>query len=219
MQTFSTKSVIQESQVFGPTGSFIWYLNTQNIKIEAHENYQKRSYRNRYNILTANGPLTLTIPLAKGKNQQMPIQDVKISYEDDWTRSHLQTIKSSYGSSPYFEYYFYQIESLMNQKYQHLFEFNVASLTLILKLLKITKNISQTTTYISSYDQVYTLDLRQFDYLEMTYSSYEQVWNQKFGFQKNMSILDLLFCKGPESSIILKESLFKNIESNKSFIP
>jgi hypothetical protein len=107
----------------------------------------------------------------------------------------------------------------MNQKYQHLFEFNMASLTLILKLLKITKNISQTTTYISLYDQADALDLRQFDYLEMTYSSYEQVWNQKFGFQKNMSILDLLFCKGPESSFILKESLFKNIESNKSFIP
>ncbi|MBK7428109.1 MAG: WbqC family protein [Saprospiraceae bacterium] len=49
--------------------AFFFYLGMQSkvILIEANENYQKNSFRNRCDILSANGPLSLSVPLRKGK--------------------------------------------------------------------------------------------------------------------------------------------------------
>jgi hypothetical protein len=214
MQNKEVNTVIQESQIFGPIGSYMWLSKADQLLIEAHENYQKRSFRNRYQILTTNGPLSLSIPLAKGKNQQMPIQEVLISYDEDWSRSHIQTIKSSYGKSPYFEFYFYDIEALLLKKYEKLLDMNYASLILMLKFLKLNKQISKTDTFVKSYDKSEYLDNRNTQYDRLQYRQYHQVWDHKYGFQKNLSIIDLLFCKGPESNMILKETLAMNLSLN-----
>ena len=109
-------SIIQETQIFGPIGIFAHYLNKDEIIVEKHENYQKRSFRNRYDILTTNGVLRLTIPLCKGKNNKMPITEVKLAYDDNWVDIHLQTIRSAYGKSPYFEFYFDDLEKIFARR-------------------------------------------------------------------------------------------------------
>jgi len=204
------KSIIQETQIFGPIGIFAQYLNVDEVIIERHENYQKRSHRNRYDILTSNGILHLSIPLAKGKNNKMPISEVKIAYDDNWVDVHLQTIRSAYGKSPYFEFYFDGIESLFRKKYDYIFDLNMDCLKFIFNKIKLSKTISISNSYQSSYVNI--LDCRNKKWVsDQTDSSYSQVWEDKFGFTQNLSILDLLFCLGPESISFLKKVDQKNL--------
>ena len=74
-----------------------WFskLVVGNAVIEQHENYVKGSYRNRCHIVAANGVLPISIPLQKGKHQQTPIREVRISYIDLWQKMHWQSIQSA----------------------------------------------------------------------------------------------------------------------------
>ena len=94
--------------------------------LEQHENYVKRSYRNRAHIATANGPLRLSIPLEKGKNQRKPIREVRISYEENWQSKQWTAICSAYGNAPFFEYYVDDIQPLFKEKTTFLFEHNLS---------------------------------------------------------------------------------------------
>jgi hypothetical protein len=197
-------SIIQETQIFGPIGIFAHYLNKNEIIVEKHENYQKRSFRNRYDILTTNGVLRLTIPLCKGKNNKMPITEVKIAYDDNWVDIHLQTLRSAYGKSPYFEFYFDGLEKIFAKKRCLLFDFNMECMSFIFSKLKLTKKISTSNSYEPQYDNLVDLRNKKWDDSQ-DHSSYVQVWEDKFGFTPNLSILDLLFCMGPESISYLRK--------------
>jgi WbqC-like protein family len=197
-------SIIQETQIFGPIGIFAHYLDKDEIIVEKHENYQKRSFRNRYDILTTNGYLRLTIPLCKGKNNKMPIAEVKIAYDDNWVDIHLQTIRSAYGKSPYFEFYFDGLEKIFAKKHSLLFDFNMECMLFIFSKLKLSNTISTSNSYEPQYDNLVDLRNKKWDDLQ-DHSSYVQVWEDKFGFTPNLSVLDLLFCMGPESISYLRK--------------
>ena len=127
---------ISPSLLFPPISFFSQALNTKEITIDVHENYQKRSFRNKYLILSSNGILPLSVPLSKGKNQQQKIKDVTISYAENWIKIHLDALKSAYGKSPYFEHYYPTYIQLLNKKFATLNELNNAALRLILSQLK-----------------------------------------------------------------------------------
>ncbi len=167
------------------------------------ENYQKRSQRNRYDIVTSHGKMTLTIPLQKGKNQQMPISDVLIAYDEDWIDKHLHAIKSAYGRSPFFEYYFDDLAVIFQKKVSHLTQLNHTLHLWFIAKTKLDVTVEQTQTYIKQYEN--GLDLRgNSPVLSPTNKvTYVQVWQEKFGFIPNMSILDLLFCEGPNTKNVL----------------
>lgn len=176
-----------------PSVDFFSTLKTFDILvIDACENYQKRSYRNKYKILTANGPLTLSIPLQKGKNEKQLIKDVKISYEIDWVRNHLETIKSAYGKSAYFDYYFDPMELLLQKNLTYLFDLNGELLVQILEWLNFEIEISRSQEFLSATT----------DFLNEA-KTYPQVFESKFGFTPNLSIIDLMFNMGPESRLYL----------------
>jgi hypothetical protein len=171
--------------------------------LEKYENYQKRSYRNKCLILAANGILPLTIPLKKGKNNKSPISKVEISYEENWQINHIRSIKSAYTSSPYYEYYMDDIEELINSKHIYLYNFNLNIIKWFCKVLDIT--LLESEEYIKEMPN----DLRhvilpksRIDNL----TSYIQVFSEKYEFQSDLSILDLIFCKGPEVKTYLKKA-------------
>lgn len=207
------KSIIQEAQIFGPISHYCQYIHANQLKFEKYETYQKRSFRNRYTILTTNGVVTLSIPLAKGKNNQQAITDVKISYDENWTENHLHTIRSAYGKSPYFEYYFPELEKMLSRKPNYLFDLNVQTTTWCLKKIKLDLDLNFTNEFVKKGETVYINDLSILDLRNSKVTKpynivkYTQVWDDKFDFVTNLSILDLLFCTGPEASQVLKKMI------------
>jgi hypothetical protein len=182
-------------------------MQAESLLWEQHEHYIKQSYRNRCHILTAHGPKDLIIPVKKG-NQKIRITDIEIDYDQKWLNTHWRTIQSAYGSAPYYEFYSDYLRAIYDRKIKYLFELNVELLTLFLRLLKVRKTISFTTSYETSYTAE-VLDLRnrihpkiQPDNLHV--KSYTQVFGKQF--VPDLSILDLLFSHGPDSVTYLQAS-------------
>ncbi|MFZ1703517.1 MAG: WbqC family protein [Saprospiraceae bacterium] len=197
------KIIVHETQCFSSTEVYRQYFQHDEVWIEAKENYQKRSYRNKYNILTSQGVTSLTIPLSAGKNNQKPIKDVRIAYESDWIKIHLNTIRAAYGNSPFFEHYFDFIEKIYSKKPSFLYDFNTESLHFICTKIGCPIIIGETSIYELHYPASVT-DYRKQPLSIVELSSnpttkYVQVWQLEKTFYKNLSILDALFCLGPET--------------------
>ena len=212
MEKNKSISCICPISIFGPVEKFV-FLSQADVLIELEENFQKRSMRNRTKILSANGPLLLSIPLKKGKTKSKII-DVVISYDENWVKDYLEGIKSSYASAPYFEYYFDSVASIISERKNKLIDLFNSSFAFLQKQLDFSK-VKYTTNYNPSYDKYY--DLRKTNgeqYVEL--EPYQQVFSDRFSFQAELSVLDLLFNLGPEASLILKNSKIKEkIKSKK----
>ena len=193
---------------------FCALLKHDKITIEAHEYFEKQSYRNRCRIQTTNKIDTLTVPVKNG-NSKVLIKDLRIDYHQDWTRRHWGAIHSAYGKSPFFEFYADYFRFLFEKKPDFLFDFNLDLLTICLKLLRLEKTI----IFTENYEKDVKNDFRGQVHPKRHYQEnqlYQPVkYRQNFGseFEPNLSILDLLFCQGNQSLKILQESLI--IEQKK----
>lgn len=191
------------------------------ISLEANENFNKQSYRNRAYILGANGKLALTIPVQKG-SQQMLITEVKIDYSTDWNRQHWQSIKSAYGKSPFFIHYADFLEPLYENPPVFLWEFNYKLLTICQKLLRISIPIKNTESFEKEVDSQIVDKRNSISPKKpaiFAHQEYYQTFGNKFEnsletnekestssatenksnpstFENNLSILDLLFNEG-----------------------
>lgn len=167
------------------------------VYIDVFENYRKGSFRNKCIISTGNGLQQLIVPLKKGKNSQLPFREVEISYDEDWPKKHLSAIKTAYGKSPYFIYFIDEISTILNQKFDKLIDLNLAALNLLNKYFKLDLNIQLTNDYLEVFDGS---DQRNStlpnNYKEQKTAYYPQVFEDRYGFQNNLSSLDLLFCMG-----------------------
>ena len=188
---------------------FQHFKTAEVVYLEAHENYQKRSYRNRAYLTGANGMQRLSIPLEKGKNQQLSIREVSLAYHESWPKQHWQSIVSAYGNAPYFPYYADELADLYTKRYSKLWDFNYDLLKLIWKMLQWEDNLALTSEYLRSYPAE-VLDLRNStlptslaDAKSDEFPVYPQVFRERHGFQPNLSILDLLFCQGPQANLYL----------------
>ena len=172
-------------------------LQAKNCIIEQHEHFIKQSIRNRCEIYGANGKLRLTIPKERKGSSKTIISKIKISYKDDWQKLHWNAIKSAYNSSPFFEYYSNEIEVFYQEKESNLIVFNNKLQEVILDLLQEENNKTPSVEYLHIGNFT---DLRNHDFILENSSKYNQVFMEKYGFIPNLSILDLLFNLGPESS-------------------
>jgi len=199
---------------------FVNLLIAEEIIIEACENFQKQTYRNRCNILGANKIERLVIPVKHNINKIL-IRDVHIDYTQRWSSVHWRAICSAYGKSPFFDYYVLDFENVFNKKHKFLFDFNLDLLTLCLKILKLNKKINFTTTYQSD-DYNGQIDLR--DTIKAKGNAINSPYFKAFPYIQNfgkhfvsgLSIIDLLFCEGNYAIDILKQSLHSN-EQNSDF--
>lgn len=173
-----------------PFSWFVAALHAGSWQWEAHEHYQKGGYRNRCRIATANGPLLLTVPLTGGKHQQMPIREVRIDYRQDWPRQHAQTIRSAYGRAPYFEYYADELLALITQPRECLWDHNLALTRHLITTLQLPIELFFTRQFQGGIAGAMNpgSDL----------APYRQVFEERHGFLGDLSVLDALFCLGPE---------------------
>ncbi len=204
------KICLIETQYFPSIAFFALYQQVDQIHVEQHENYRKGSYRNRCHIAGANGLLRLSIPLEKGKNNQLNIQDVKISEETNWRLQHKRAIQSAYGKSPFFEYYDTEILSLFDEVTPSLFDWNLKIIQTLIEVLDLDQNkLHFSKTFEKK--SLHKLDYRNQISPKQPSSSieniatYPQVFSDKRAFLPNLSILDALFCMGPETILYLED--------------
>ena len=180
--------------------SVLWFgnfLKHETVWIEHEENFVKSSHRNRCDIAGAGGKLTLSIPLQGGRDHHQKYRETKISYQSNWQSSHWQSIKSCYGSAPYFEFYCEKFEQFYEKHYDFLFDFNLDLLDASINALKLKKGFYLTTNYEKL--PADNLDLRTGRVKQATIQlpRYYQVFEDKNGFIPNLSILDVIFNLGP----------------------
>lgn len=181
------------------------------LVLEKHEYYAKQSYRNRCHIVSARGKETLIVPLTS-KHGKVSISEVRVDYNQKWLNNHWRTIRSAYGKAPFFEHYADELERQLFKRATFLYDLNHELLSLCLKWLKWEIAIKETekfekTPSASVFDLRSALNakddenLSQF-YLPVTYS-------QVFGntFVANVSVIDLIFCTGPEAPRIIRASV------------
>ena len=138
--------------------------------------------------------------MVKGKNDRQPIQEVRIAYDEDWVPRHLHAIRSAYGKSPYFEDLFPEIRAIFERKHHLLWDLAMDSQVWALgKLSMTTEKIDMTQAYHKTYEGI--ADYRHTHQVSWDHGqiTYHQVWEERFGFVGDLSILDLLFCTGPEA--------------------
>ncbi len=203
MDLKNSKPVVFETMFFPPI-VFFQYLMQGRVIVEKHENYQKRSFRNKCIIATAQGVKILTVPLRKGKHEQQKITEVQISYEEDWRKNQLKSIRAAYGKAPFFEDYFPVIENVYNSSGKYLFDLN-NKIILLLQDIYCYSLPEFSEKYIGDYgvnDRRNHYTLKSFQE-EKDVPEYAQVFEDRHGFLPNLSILDLLFCYGPEGRGVL----------------
>jgi len=202
----STPNLVIELQYLPSTAYFAHILKADKVLIEAHENYQKQSHRNRCYILTANKIDLLTIPVLNAKGEKSPIQEVQIEYIQKWQNRHWRAIESAYKQAPFFEHYADYFKNEIYANEHSLFQLNWRLLKTCLMILGIKTEITLTNTYEKEYEKSLFSDLRG----EISYKSphfqdfkpYYQVFGDKF--HENLSIIDLIFSEGPNSTSFLK---------------
>lgn len=188
------------------------------IVLEAKENYQKGSYRNRFRISNSYGEYDLSVPLKKGKNEKQSIKLTQISYTENWELKHWRAIKAAYGRSPFFEHYEDLIEPIFYKNHRYLFDLNFEICEVLKGILGINVKFSESKEYLPPSENL-SYDLRNiihpkphrakndYDFMPVAYG---QVFESKHGFLENMSVLDLIFCCGPESRLVLRDSIIRN---------
>ena len=191
----------------GPVAYYQALGKADTIWLEQCEYYEKQSYRNRCNIAGPNGVLSLSIPVEKKGGDKVLSRDIRISEHGDWQQQHWRSIEAAYNSTPFFEYYKDDLAPFYHKKWDFLWDFNMEIQAILLDLLELETRISFTKNYTAILED-HCLDLRQSIHPKKELSmfeeqSYYQVFEQKFGFQSNLSIIDLLFNMGNESQLLI----------------
>lgn len=179
------------------------YVRYDNLIVEKHENFVKSTGRNRCYIVAANGRQILTIPLTGGRDHHRKYTDTKIAYTTRWQDSHWHSIKSAYGSAPYFEFYAHIFQKFYEKEYEFLFDFNAELLQAVLSALKLKKSFEFTIDYQKEVDGA--IDLRSEKNASVNMLRYLQVFEERHGFIPNMSIIDLIFNLGPQAALYLHQ--------------
>ena len=173
----------------------------EDVVLDLGENYVKRSERNRTRIMTSGGVMQLSVQLCHANKPRQPITSMQVDYSKRWQHQHIVAIESAYRSSPYYDYYADRFLPLLERRWERLADLNMAIMEQCAKVLKVAvPRVSE--QYIVAQDADVDMRLKG---SSSTYHAepYIQVFSDRFEFEENLSILDLIMCEGPEARNIL----------------
>jgi hypothetical protein len=187
--------------------------------------YKKNEWQNRNRIKTARDWQWLTVPVSYRFGQK--INEVKINNTVSWKRKHLQALITNYNKAPFFKDYIDFFEAVYSNDWEFLSELNVYLIDQICKMLNFQEKqtvLASTLslgddpterlidickalggdTYLSGPDGVKYMSLEQFRQkgIKVIVQAFRHPeYPQLFGeFMSHLSVVDLLFNCGPESS-------------------
>ena len=186
-------------------------IRQQAATIEICETFPKQTHRNRCEILTSNGVMRLSVPVVRTVGNHTLTKDMEISYAERWNIQHIRAIESAYNNAPYFMYLWDGLKNILSQSHQRLIDLNGQIMDYLLQKLSIPCRLEYSGEYVSSQQSAADgqwMDMRdifahkaaQVVRLQLATRPYYQVWNDRYDFQPNLSIIDLLFNVGPAES-------------------
>ena len=196
---------------FAPIQYYSKLIQDKQVVLERHEHFNKQSYRNRCTIYTANGLLDLVVPVARTREPKIPVTEIEISYDTLWQKLHFKAIESAYRRSPFYEYYIDDLMMFFDRRHRSLYDFNMLILQTVCRLTKIPFCVEESRNYMQPCEGITDMRNRihpKIQYVDAEFAppQYTQVFADKWGFQPNLSILDLLFNTGPETKNVLSSA-------------
>lgn len=191
---------------FSPISQYAFITRTDSITFELEDNFQKQTYRNRCYIYGANGKLSLNIPVKHPPSTaRKKTKDTLLENDFPWQSQHFKSLKAAYRSSPFFEFFEEDISKIFNKKYVYLVDLNIDTYLFVTDALQINQDFSRTNQYEITPS---TGDYRDFSIakngsISIEMDNYTQMFDDKYGFISNLSILDLLFMEGPNALTLL----------------
>lgn len=204
--------VLLSTAYFPPAEYFSLIAGARKVIIEKHENYLKQTYRNRCVILGANGPLALIVPVMRGSFHKTALSDLKIDNGRRWRELHLRGFISAYAAAPFFEYYYDAISQVISRPFTFLLDLNTEALSAVCEATGLSAEISFSGEFIPpgihKEDYRYSITpKRPSGVSRYSQVPYTQVFSDKFGFTRRLSIIDILLNNGPGTGALLQRSL------------
>ncbi len=201
------------SAYLAPVEYYTKLLAYETVYVERFDCYMKQTYRNRCTIASADGILSLTVPVEKGNEAKCLMKDVRISDHGNWRHVHWNAFTAAYRHSPFFDYYADEFHGFFSRKYEFLYDFNEELRRWICEQIDFRPHVVPSDDFLTASSDADDFrevihpkrDFREAD-PAFCPKPYYQVFREKTGFLPNLSIIDLLFNMGPESLLVLRDS-------------
>jgi len=190
---------------FPSISHYIAMIDAQSVTFEVEDTFQKQTNRNRMYIYSPNGIQMLNIPV-KHDSANSNFKDIKIDNQNNWQKNHFKSLEAAYKNSPFYEYFVDDLNPIFEKKHEFMLDLNFEVFELVNAALGISIPLEKTTEYLHEVS-----DKSDFRYLvngkkdTTIIEPYTQVFDNKYGFINNLSILDLLFNEGRYAVDYLKQ--------------
>ena len=185
---------------FPPTEYFALLAKYSSVYIEACENYQKQSYRNRCRIYAADGPQALNFPVRhRDGTFNLPIREIEVDYSTPWVEKAERCIETAYRSSAYFEYYRDELFAILDAHPASLWELDMRIIRFFLDRIGLRTELVPTTEFAAEHVDIHPKRPNAILQENGLDRPYYQVFADRHGFVPNLSVMDLLFNEGPAS--------------------
>ena len=170
-----------------------WYamcVDREVLTIADESIFNRQTQRNRIVYGTFQGKKSFSIPLSHSSFSGK-YRDIQINYSENWQNQLVNALQTSYGKSPFFEFYGYRFENVIRKNFQYLWDLNMAILDETLNCLRLKISVLPVLTDRITDPETFALPV------------YYQVFNEKLPFMPDLSILDLIYNEGPDALEIL----------------
>ena len=189
---------------FGSIAYYSELAKYSEVIIEAKEYWPKQTFRNRCDIVGANGILSLSIPTERPHGSKTPTDSILIPSTENWRIRHWRSIQNAYSSAPYFDYYGIEIKELMLDEEINLLQYNTKIMERVIDWLDLDTTLSLTEEFAPViHNDPRDILARKNTTNETIKAPYIQVFHDSNMYRSTLSILDAILCHGPLTRNIL----------------